>query len=412
MYRQSLNYLCETLNQNKIPAEYEQSLDFLYSSLCYFPFWEWRFDESDSIQIPQFIDNKWQMVEFTISCIELTPKKGFLSLWIQEKDQSHAYGLSSKQKDISPILIFSGTTYPAGDGCLTHIKNDFKAFRSVGDELFQSGKTQIQNWIKDLNGKKTKILGMSLGGGVALIMATKMPQAVEEVFAFNPPGLYHLPQETTFTQPPVRVLSQLNDPVSKLGKWHANWTLAHIHLPTDIIPNQLIAHASIYAGRANKTYEYLVPYEKNTKHNLLNFYIFKILRTFTYFTFILPMYYLIIPLIRFAWYEKWHLLTSLAFIFAGLSLFSSLGLGIICGELINWKNSSIFNAYKTMHAENNKALIINISLILSNIITVFCASYLLPITLHASFLLIPLIDKLLKTNTDSAESNNDPGITP
>jgi hypothetical protein len=294
IYQQGLIHLFEQLNKQNIPANYEESLDFLYSSLCYLPFWEWHHDESPVICIPQFMNHRWELVEFQITTIELTPKTGFASLWVQESDRTYAYGLHTTQEGIEPLLIFSGTTYPAGAGFLTHIKNDLQAFQSAGYALFQSGKARILQWLNNINHKKTRVMGISLGGGMTLIMTTEMPESVSLGFALNPPGLHDFPKELR-TAPSVRVLTQSNDPVSIFGKWHASWTLAHINLPNEPIPNRLVAHATIFAGKLNKQYEYLDSETKNDNYATINRFIFKGLRSIVYISCIIPLYYILIP---------------------------------------------------------------------------------------------------------------------
>jgi hypothetical protein len=106
--------------------------------------------------------------------------------------------------------------------------------------------------------------------------------------------------------------------------------------------------------------------------------------------------------LRFLWAEKLHILSAVIFTLLGLNIFPAIGLGILCGEFLNWKDSSIFQAIKTLSSASFPTLLIGTGLILANIATYFVSLYLLPLTLHTTFLLIPLIDKMLKqddTNT-------------
>lgn len=104
------------------------------------------------------------------------------------KDQVQAYGLIPIRLDPEEpsLLLFRGTPYPAARGFWTAIFSDFHPFCSIGKDIFLSGKTYLDQWVKDQ--KKVLSYGLSLGG----ILSYHVSQAYGEkvkIYAYGPPGL-------------------------------------------------------------------------------------------------------------------------------------------------------------------------------------------------------------------------------
>ena len=98
----------------------------------------------ESIKIPQLINNRWVLVDYYVTPIELTSLTGFNRYFIKDHDRVFAYGLQAiTHPQAQSHLIFMGTTYPAGQGFVSQIHADFKAFDSVGNTLYQSGRKKI-----------------------------------------------------------------------------------------------------------------------------------------------------------------------------------------------------------------------------------------------------------------------------
>jgi hypothetical protein len=312
LYRIGMGHLAQSFQSLKLSDQFEMSLDFLYSSLCFLPYWEWQHDESPSIEIPQYVNHRWQLIPYRVTCIELTPKTGFQSVWLTDYDRAYAYGLTplTQQSSVSPMLIFSGSTYPAGAGANTYLLTDLEAFRSAGQSLFASGQERIMQWVNQNQIHNFHVMGMSLGGSMTLLTCLHMPEYIDQAFALNPPALYELPKVNHPCTPKVRVMIQCCDPVSKFGVWHPDWHVVHLNF-AEPHPKQnpFLDHILIYSGLPFKHYLTISAPEENEKRFWLNLLIFKGLRSLFYLSFILPYYYFVQPLVRLLYQEKWFLLS-------------------------------------------------------------------------------------------------------
>ena len=312
LYRIGMAHLAQSFQTQRLSNQFEMSLDFLYSSLCFLPYWEWQYDENSIIDIPQYVNGQWMLVSFRVSCIELTPRRGFQSLWLTDYDRAFAYGLMplSHQSSVKPLLIFSGSTYPAGAGANTYLMTDLESFRSAGHSLFATGREQILHWIKQNEIHNFHVMGMSLGGSMTLLMVLHMPQFIDQAFAFNPPALYELPAVDHPCLPKVRIMIQCQDPVSKFGVWHPHWHVVHLKLAESYrAQHPFYDHVLIYSGLPHKTYTTICAQEENEKRFWPNLLVFKALRSFFYASVLLPSYYFVQPIIRLLYQEKWFVLS-------------------------------------------------------------------------------------------------------
>lgn len=393
LYRIGLEHLNLIFNEQQLSGDFHQSLDYLYSSLCYLPIWEFHLDKCKSISIPQWLDSCWQLVEFEIHSLDITPNN-FLA---NEYDRAYCYGLIAKNHNTYPMIIFSGTTYPMGAGALNYFKADLEAFRSVGESLFKTAKPKIEKWIHQHDIKKINVLGLSLGGAMSLQFSLELADKVNQAFALNPPGLYEL-ASTVDTTPKVRVLIQNQDIVSKFGLWHPHWQIEQL-TSKDNIPFQSshMDHMLIYSSFIKKDYKAVTAQTLNQNNKWRNLFIFKGLRNLTYLFVMLPAYYVIIPAIRWLIQEKWFVLSTLVSLSLGITLLSSLTLGALISECIQWKESNTYKAFELISSKNNSIKLTFLGFFLLSFIPIMMQAWLLaPLTIYFGSMLTLMIDKYLE----------------
>ncbi|CEG56191.1 hypothetical protein [Legionella fallonii] len=282
----------------------------------------------ESIKIPQSINGEWELVEYSVTPIELTPTTGFNSYFIQDSDRVFAYGLEPiSHLHAQPHLIFMGTTYPAGQGFIPQIQTDLQGFETVGKSLYESGIDRIKQWLlrqKD----KAHVCGVSLGGSLSLLLALHMGQHLQRVDALNPAGLhdgwYKSPYDqwdNLNSQPQVVVQRQANDPVSFFGVWKKGWQILWVNPPADKKgPNALCDHFLNYAGFAETEFTYTDPEQLNAKRRVRNFLVYSLVRSLIYYSAIIPYNYVIRPFAYFVT-KHWAACT--------LAFFSFIGLGVL-----------------------------------------------------------------------------------
>ncbi len=117
-----------------------------------------------------------------------------------------------------PMLVYIGTTYPAGEGFATTVLADFTPNHSVGEAVYKCNQTQIDAWLKDKTG--VHAIGASLGGALALHTLRHHADKLNRLDAYNPPGLYeNCWQKKIDTTCKVNIYRQAGDLVSELGFW-------------------------------------------------------------------------------------------------------------------------------------------------------------------------------------------------
>jgi hypothetical protein len=286
--------------------------DYLNRVLCLLPYLE--FDSGATITLPWFDSNHWTKQTFTLSKIRLSEK----SIWQNPYDRAYAYGLDGDKGD--KVLIFPGTTYPAGEGFFSHIMTDLDGFHSVGQTLLDSGSKNISDWVKSKKESKVFTLGTSLGGSMALLWSQAFPDICKGVFAFNPPGMLDVPKTPKEKTPPARILIQEYDLVSQFGYWHPDWELIQVKAPTNpFFHRSGLAHALTFIGQEECTYKTLAVADENQKRYWFNLLLFKITRCFIYISVVLPIYYVIKPIWSFIYQElNWIIIASIFL----LSIFS------------------------------------------------------------------------------------------
>lgn len=210
---------------------------FLGNLLAYLPF---CYPESGSVlQIPKIENEKWKFNSYTITVMDLnidgapTPMK--------------ALGLTSD--NAQPILIYSGTTYPAGDGFTATLLADFSPGHAVGGKIFHDEKDKISEWFQ---GKENvRLAGTSLGGALCFHTLQHFKDKIGRVDVYNPPGLYPHSWEDRIDDVEVNIYCQDGDIVCKLGAWpEGNKITVYdiIPLQEGLEANLFSSHAKIFTG--------------------------------------------------------------------------------------------------------------------------------------------------------------------
>jgi hypothetical protein len=163
------------------------------------------FENQSEIQLLRYVNQEWKLVTYEIRHIPLI------------EGEIYAYGLEPTKEfssiaGICPILIFRGTPYPAAKGFLEALWSDLHPIKSIGEEIFEKGKTQLDQWIKGKS--KVECYGMSLGGALAYHAGHAYGEKVE-VRAYAAPGL--IPMKGGMSKIHGRVFFHLKDLVRSLG---------------------------------------------------------------------------------------------------------------------------------------------------------------------------------------------------
>ena len=311
-FQQGFNHIFSQL-QGKTLTDLEHNQAQLYISNCltYLPYAD--LTPYESFAIPQFVDGQWQLIDYKVEPIELTPTSGFKKLFLHEQDRVFAYGLEPIHHDqAEPHLIFMGTTYPAGQGFVSMVNTDLEAFETAGKKLYRTGHKNITRWLdKQLekpNPKKTHLCGTSLGGALSLLTVIDQGDKISRVDALNPPGLYEpLFRKSRFDhwdelqeKPEVYVQKQGDDQVSAFGVWKPDWHVLHVTPPADKKgPNSGTDHALNYAGFAETTFTLIDTVKDNEERKSRNFWLYTLLRSLFYYLVLVPFRYLILPPLRF-----------------------------------------------------------------------------------------------------------------
>lgn len=146
---------------------------FVGNLIALLPYFD--FAQGAIVDLPKFIDSKWRLLPYRIVHIPLIERKII------------AYGLEPQATcKVAPILIFQGTPYPAASGFWDAILSDFHPTQSIGKDIFEKGKAQIDQWMR---GKiQVECYGISLGGALAY-HAGESYHAQVSVHAYGAPGL-------------------------------------------------------------------------------------------------------------------------------------------------------------------------------------------------------------------------------
>lgn len=194
-------------------------------------------DEGFQIEVPVKIGDQWELKEYQVDRKFALGKQCLFS-------PMPAYGLTSENGG-PPLLVFMGTTYPAGKGFWGTLFSDFTPFASVGKLAMYCGAKELRTWLQQHTGAHA--MGISLGGGLSLHAARTFPDHIAKVYAFVPPGLY--PGECKrFDTTEVNLLFQGGDFVSTLGFFPEGDNVNLYKVRESTPANPLSAHARVFLG--------------------------------------------------------------------------------------------------------------------------------------------------------------------
>lgn len=267
------------------------------------------------LQIPRLIDGQYRLVDFKVEPIELTPFLGQTEL-LTDENRVFAYGLTPLSHiKANRILMFSGTTFPTGQGLKTQREVNMYPFSSLGEGYSWQG---IERWLDLDQDKLVEVCGASQGGGLSLLVALKSPEKIKRVDALNPPGMlvdYDATHPTLGAWdralrdgkavPKVVIQAQAGDPVSSVGYWKRHWDILKI-TPGHTIPVPIIkyhfAHIANFVGQRDTQVRPMLGSEDNTfKRHLLTQLVFNYLRKARYYTRLVVG----VPLIWFKQMKRW-----------------------------------------------------------------------------------------------------------
>lgn len=207
-----------------------------------------RPEDKSTLAVPIQIDGKWQLAEYQVESIPITPK------WMGSPYM--AYGLNPKKEGSAPpLLLFKGTTYPTDKGFLISLLIDLNPFASVGSYGFHLGKNKIKEWLDahTTQNKKAIIYGKSLGGAQAWRTALHFPEMVAKVMAYGAPG----PSDSDLKKlrrigEKINFFSQKDDPVPLMGKT-AKYGIKYYQVLSAKPKKGVLAHAHMFSTHENST---------------------------------------------------------------------------------------------------------------------------------------------------------------
>lgn len=302
-FQQGMNNIYDELKDTTLkPEQINQANAYINTCLMYAGYFE--SSPFETLNIPQFINNKWEQVKYTISHIKLTANTN------SNSDDIYASCLEPLDKKAPAIMIVPGTTYPQGQGFFSALEADLEPFKTPGEDLVKKSSAKIKRWldIQRNKGLQTHVTGTSLGGAVALLMSMEFPEEIDKVYALNPPGIYSfINRPKKFDEldklqrlPEVNVFLQNNDEVSKFGYLYEKWNAYRVIPPEDVKSNNVVVdHVVLYTGFKDTQFNPLDIVEHNKSYKFRNVIWYAGIRSIFSFFIFKPFMYVLLPLIRF-----------------------------------------------------------------------------------------------------------------
>lgn len=202
-------------------------------------------ENGEKLEVPTRVNGAWQLATYHVEKIELTPH------WMGSP--LVAVGLKPQDSEMSPLLLFKGTTYPTDKGFGLSLLTDLNPLASVGDYAFRMGRKKIQAWLDTHADKKKAIVyGKSLGGAQAWRTALKFPKKVKKVMAYGAPGLSSSDIEqsnqvfkSSKDTPEINVFCQKGDRVPYYDKVAKGFN--YFKVMGDKSRKGMLAHADMYS---------------------------------------------------------------------------------------------------------------------------------------------------------------------
>lgn len=220
-------------------------------------------EQNETLRVPVLVDGKWQLIEYKVDRLSLTPA------WVGSP--LVAFGLVPQTASAPPLLLFKGTTYPTDDGFLLSLIVDINPFASVGDYGFKLGEKIISNWLnKHAAASKAIIYGKSLGGALARQAALSFTAQVDRVMAFGAPGLFsselkrYMQLEKEKKLPAIHLFCQENDPVPAIDQM-VNSGIHYYKVLGKHARRGVFAHADMYSTHEVSAILHLDPKKKESR---------------------------------------------------------------------------------------------------------------------------------------------------
>ena len=211
---------------------------FIHQALSLFPFA--YPEEGFELKIPIKRDGEW-----ILEIYKLDKKFELGNQFLMSP--MPAYGFKGEGP---PMLVFMGTTYPAGKGFLGTLISDFTPGASVGALPFFCGQKELGEWLQIHPG--AYVMGISLGGALSLHAAKNYSQYISKVFAFVPPGLYPCDLnsfDNSTTE--INLVFQDGDFVSTLGFFPEGQNIRLYCVYEKERDNGFSAHARVFLSSPN-----------------------------------------------------------------------------------------------------------------------------------------------------------------
>lgn len=220
--------------------------------LALLPFMEPQ--DKTSFFVPQKISGTWQLSEYEIERIPLTPT--YLGTPML------ALGLTSKG-DAEPLLLFMGTPQPTATGNLLSLWTDFVPGFCVGElayTLFAHKQSTL--WLEKTSkqtNKKVKVYGKSLGATLSLLTMSFHRDKISEVHAFCPALPFKKSLGCSHEEnPKVCLYFREGDPVFYVGSYlEKSWQINCIK--SEIKQNFFFAHLRVCPAFSGVVIEKLDP---------------------------------------------------------------------------------------------------------------------------------------------------------
>ena len=213
-------------------------------------------EEGDVFPIPvKNAQGEFELVDYTVNKVfNLSPS--FLGTPLIAAGFIPAEGSNA-----APLISFSGTPLPGGNGYGAGVLSDMTPFMSPGHAASLYARNEISAWLKEYAGefkkdgnykegkKPANIVGASLGGGLCLHTLRLHGKYIGEIHAFNPAGTHPWDWwgHPEYDQK-VNIYSQENDVVSSMGYYPRGENVKVYRIFGSKPENLLFAHARVYMG--------------------------------------------------------------------------------------------------------------------------------------------------------------------
>lgn len=155
-FRNKLIELCDTLNNDNSSMIAKHQL--LNRHICTLPLAGIKTGQEYLIPAYNKNDKAWQLVQYQVMPIELTPLYGVGRLALNDNNRLFAYGFTPVSQSnatfhTQALLVFISPEYPAQQGFLAFL---YLWFQSVSG-FYKSCEPNINRWLQDANNKNFKI---------------------------------------------------------------------------------------------------------------------------------------------------------------------------------------------------------------------------------------------------------------